>query len=208
MISYFARTRPTGQTFFHLLLALALVGCARTVVQHPAASQGSPGPAPIRLKLALHMDDDFRQYTYEERNFQIPVGELLFQKVPATLRTVFSEVQVLPDPAHLDPGGGAYQAILRPRVRFVTYHPFFRERRTLLEAEGRVRIYSEWTLADPAGGNIWSQEIVGQAEGDARTRARLDGAVEAAMADLLKKLQSALMTSSRVADYAGNAGRR
>jgi len=154
MISHLARTRPRGQTLFHLLLALALVGCARTAVQLPAASQGSPSPGPIYLKLALYMDDDFRQYTYHERNFQIPVGELLFQKVPATLGTVFSEVQVVPDPAHLDPGGGKYKAILRPRLRFVTYHPFFRERRTLLEPGGRVRIYSAWNLSDRSGREI------------------------------------------------------
>ncbi|MGH7431878.1 MAG: hypothetical protein ACREI5_08635, partial [Candidatus Methylomirabilales bacterium] len=137
MIAYFARTRPTGQTLFHLLLALALVGCASTAVQHPAASQASPSPGSIHLKVALYMDDDFRQYTYRERNFQIPVGELLSQKVPASLGTLFTEIRVITDPAHLDPGGGKHKAILRPRLRFVTYHPFFRERRTLLEPEGR-----------------------------------------------------------------------
>jgi hypothetical protein len=151
------------------------------------------------------MDDAFRQYTYRERNFDLPLGELLAQRARLSLGTMFREVHVITDPS--GPGAATYQVLLHPRIHFATYHPFFRQRHTLLEPEGRVRIYSDWTLSDPSGREIWSQEIVGQAEGDARTRARLEAAVEAAMADLLKKLQSALVRSSPIASYAREARR-
>ncbi len=198
MIADVAKTRPRWQAFLYLCLALALVGCARTVARDPAPSP-SASHRPIPLKVAVYMDDAFRQYTYRERHFHLPLGELLSKRLPASLATLFTETEVITDPVHVDPGAGKYQALLRPQIRFASYHPFFRERRTLLEPEGRVRIYSAWTLSDRSGREIWFQEIVGQAEGDDRSRSRLEGAVEAAADDLLRKLQSALMSSSQIA---------
>jgi hypothetical protein len=148
------------------------------------------------------MDEDFRQYTYRERNFHVPLGEWLSQKLPVFLEPLFAEIRVIPDQPQLDAETGKYQAVLHPRIRFASYHPLFRKRRTLLEAEGRVRIYTEWTLSDPSGRKVWIQEIVGKGEGDDRSRSRLEAAVEAAMDDLFKKLQGALMNSTQVHSYA------
>jgi hypothetical protein len=148
------------------------------------------------------MDEEFRLYTYRERNFRVPLGEWLFQELPASLEPLFAEIQVVPDQTTLDAERGKYQAVLRPQIRFASYHPFFRERRTLLEPEGKVRIYTDWTLSDPAGRKIWIREIVGRADGDDKSRSRLETAVQAAMVDLFKKLHIALTTSTRVYNYA------
>lgn len=204
-MSYLTKTRQRWKSFFHLLLVLVVAGCAKTVSQETdvreIASKISPRPKAIRLKVALHMDETFHQYTHRERNLRVPVGELLSEKVPSFLDTLFAEVHVVRDAANLDPGSGKYNAILRPLVRFTTYHPFFRQRRTLMEPQGRVKIYTEWSLSDPYGREIWFREIVGQAEGDARNHSRFEAGVEAAIGDLLKKLESALLTSSRIAIY-------
>ncbi|MFQ5658374.1 MAG: hypothetical protein ACE5G5_12600 [Candidatus Methylomirabilales bacterium] len=49
---------------------------------------------------------------------------------------------------------------------------------------------------------MWFHEIVGHTEREARSRSRFEAAVEAAIADLLKKLRSALLISPRIATYA------
>ncbi len=199
-----AKIRPRRRSLPILFLVLA-AGCARTTAttaQDPRPVQSAPTPDVIPLTVALYLDDDFRQYTYRERNFRIPLGEWLSQKAPISLGPLFRAIQVVPDRSHLDAAAGKYEAVLRPRIHFASYHPFFRKRRTLLEPQGRIRIYTEWTLSDPSGRKIWIQEIVGLGEGDDKSRSRLEAAVEAAMADLFKKLHIALTTSTQVYNYA------
>ena len=211
MIAPWGKKRRRSQVFFIFAVALVVAGCATTPGTEGDGSRtakSSPSPHQLPLKVALYMDQDFRQYTYRERSISIPLGEWLSKKLPASLEPLFAEIAVIPDRSQLDTETEKYQAVLRPRIRFATYHPLFRKRQTLLEPEGRVQIYTEWTLSDPSDRKIWIQEIVGKGEGDDRTRPRLEAGVEAAMADLLKKLQSALVTSPRVYNYAYGSPQR
>lgn len=199
------KNRPKWQALVFFVLTLVLVGCvstSRTPPQRSGAAEKSPSLNRFPLRIALYMDEEFRQYTYRERNFYVPLGEWLSQKLPASLEPLFVEIRVITDQPQLDAEAGKYQAVLRPRIRFASYHPLFRKRRTLLEPEGRVRLYTEWTFSDPSGRKIWIQEIVGKGEGDDRTLSRLEAAVEAAMDDLFKKLQVGLTTSTHVHSYA------
>ncbi|MCZ6480469.1 MAG: hypothetical protein V3U33_06605 [candidate division NC10 bacterium] len=194
-----------------LVLALAVVGCAstpKTASKDSGPAKKSPSPNRFPLKIALYMDDDFRQHTYRERSFSVPLGEWLSRELPSSLEPLFAEIHVVPDQTTLDAEKKKYQAVLRPQIRFASYHPLFRERRTLLEPEGKVRIYTDWTLSDPAGRKIWIREIVGRGEGDDKSRSRLEAAVQAAMADLFKKLHIALTTSTRVYNYAYGSPQR